>query len=485
MHNHRQTPGLIVAGLAALVLPSILAAQITFERTYGGGHVDFGNSVDLTSDGGYVVAGCTKSFGLGGPNIYLVRTDSFGDTLWTRTYGGDSTDVGASVQQTFDGGFIVAGWTRSFGAGGFDAYLVKTDAAGDTQWTRTFGGTESDDCWSVQQTADSGYILAGLTASSGADSQDVYLIKTDASGDTLWTRMYGGPRNEYSSSVQQTREGGYIVTGTTASFGAGDYDVYLIKTDAHGDTMWTRTFGGAAADYGRSVRQTMDGGYIVAGLTESFGAGGRDVYLIKTDSTGAGQWVQFYGDTTDDGAYSICQTSNGGYIIAGYTELAGPWDTGVYLIRTDASGHSLWTRTYGDNSYDYGWSIRPTTDGGYVVAGQYGQNAGDVYLVKTDSLGRTVAVSEQGPSLLRDDMLKAEPSPFQRVVNIRCGPGLVGTLSLNIFDAAGRAVRRLPSARDGTWDGRDESGSLLPAGAYFIEARAGSERRVVQVLLAR
>jgi hypothetical protein len=333
--------------------------------------------------------------------VYLVRTDLNGDTMWTRTYGGDTVDIGASVQQTFDGGFIVAGWTVSFGAGGFDVYLVKADADGDTQWTRTFGGTGRDNAFSVQQTTDSGYVVAGLTASSGADSQDVFLIKTNANGDTLWTRMYGGPGKDEGMSVQQTRDGGYIVTGETRSFGAGDYDVYLIKTDTHGDTMWTRTFGGAAWDDGLSVQQTMDGGYVVAGMTESFGAGARDVYLIRTDSTGAGRWVEFYGDTSDDVARSICQTADSGFIVAGSTVPAGARGSDVYLIRTDASGHSLWTRTYGGGSYDDGWSIQPTTDGGYIVAGQtmsYGQGLGDVYLIKTDSLGRTIGVEEPKPS---------------------------------------------------------------------------------------
>jgi len=207
-------------------------------------------------------------------------------TSWWRTYGGTGSDYGYSVQQTLDGGYIVAGSTGSFGAGGGDFYLIKTDASGDALWTRIYGGTGYDYGYSVQQTLDGGYIIAGYTQSSGAGSYDVYLIKTSASGDTLWTRTYGGADGDGGFSVQQTSDTGYIITGYTYSFGAESTDVYLIKTDASGDTLWTRTYGGTGYDYGRSVRQTLDGGYIIAGYTHSFGAGCDDVYLIKTDANG-------------------------------------------------------------------------------------------------------------------------------------------------------------------------------------------------------
>jgi hypothetical protein len=167
---------------------------------------------------------------------------------------------------------------------------------------------------------------------------DVYLIKTNPSGDTQWTRTYGGDSADYGYSVQQTSDGGYIVAGWTASFGAGDHDVYLIKTNASGDTQWTRTYGGTSRDYANSVQQTSDGGYIVAGLTESFGAGGYDVYLIKTDASGDMRWTRTYGDTSDDEGNSVQQTSDGGYIVAGGTWFFGAWDWDVYLIKTDANG---------------------------------------------------------------------------------------------------------------------------------------------------
>lgn len=195
------------------------------------------------------------------------------DILWTRTYGGGSSDLGYFVQQTFDGGYIIAGCTESFGAGSSDAYLVKTDRNGNEVLSKTYGGANHDECHSARETSDGGYIIVGYTESFGAGGSDVYLIKTDMNGDTLWTKTYGGTRSEAGYSVQQTSDGGYIITGYTGSFALGNSDVYVIKTDAHGDTMWTKTYGGSGDDCGYSIQQTSDGGYVIGGSMYSAGGG--------------------------------------------------------------------------------------------------------------------------------------------------------------------------------------------------------------------
>jgi hypothetical protein len=275
----------LIVLLFAICLTSVASAQTSWWRTYGGTDEDYGYSVQPTSDGGYVVAGYTSSYGSGGADAYLVKTDSAGDTLWTRTFGGESYDYGFSVQQTSDSGYIVAGWTTSYGNGQDDVWLIKTNASGDTLWTRTYGGTDDDYGYSVRQTLDGGYIIAGWTSSYGAGNQDLWLIKTDAQGDTLWTRTFGGESYDYGFSVQQTSDSGYIVAGMTYSYGNGYTDAWLIKTDAQGDTLWTKTFGGGSYDNGYSVQQTSDSGYIVAGHTTSCGNGEHDVWLIINRST--------------------------------------------------------------------------------------------------------------------------------------------------------------------------------------------------------
>jgi len=216
---------------------------------------------------------------------------------WEKTFGGSGEEYGYSVRQTADGGYIIAGSTGSFGVGD-DVYLIKTDPNGNSQWQKAFGGSNDDQGWSVQQTSDGGYIIAGMTSSFDAGFHDVYLIKTDPNGNTQWEKTFGGSNYDFGFSVQKTSDGGYIIVGETSSFGAGSCDVYLIKTDPNGNLLWQKTFGGSDWDAGYSVQQTTDGGYIIAGTTESFGAGDLDVYLIKL-SAEVCQYVLF-GDFNND-----------------------------------------------------------------------------------------------------------------------------------------------------------------------------------------
>jgi parallel beta-helix repeat protein len=305
-----------------------------WNKTFGGSDHDCGHAVQQTKDGGYIIVGGTTPFGAGVLDVYLIKTYSNGSEEWHRTFGGLYSDYGNSVQQTADGGYIVAGYTASFATGwGGDVYLIKTDENGNELWQKTFGGSDWDDGNSVQQTKDGGYIIAGFTDSSFVTgSADVYLIKTYSNGSEEWHRTFGGTRYEMASEVQQTTDGGYIIIGRTESRYFSD--VYLIKTDENGNELWQKTFGGLDySDYGNSVQQTKDGGYILAGETHSFGAGGGDVWLVKAAASGTEEWNKTFGGSDYDCGHAVQQTKDGGYIIAGGTASfgAGEWD--VWLIK--------------------------------------------------------------------------------------------------------------------------------------------------------
>jgi hypothetical protein len=272
----------------------------------------------------------------------LIYTVCFGAahaaTMWSRTYGGTDWDSGYSVVQTEDGGYAIAGRTNSFGAGSADAWLVKTDADGITQWNQTYGGTNSEFGRSVAQTSDGGYAIAGYTGSFGAGSEDFWLVKTNATGNMQWNQTYGGTETDYGFSVAQTSDGGYAIAGFTGSYGAGGTDVWLVKTDADGIAQWNQTYGGTNSDYGYSMVKTSDGGYAISGSTLSYGAGSGDFFLVKTDAMGTMQWNETYGGTNVDEASSVVESSDGGYVMADGTLSFGPGPRAVWLVKTDEYG---------------------------------------------------------------------------------------------------------------------------------------------------
>lgn len=467
--GHHKGMGLVAA---ATLLPLILAQPgfglKMWQRAYGGLQDDEAFSVQQTTDGGYIVAGLTLSFAPWPGNVYLVKTDSNGDTLWTSTWGGSGDDMAHSVWQNFDGGYIVAGYTGPSGSPDHDFYLIRTDASGDTIWSRTFGGSGDQQAYSVQQTLDSGFIVSGYTTSYGATEGAAYLVKTDASGDTQWTRMYGAALGADGEAIEQTADSGYIVTGYLSG------NVYLVKTDASGDSVWSRTYGASGNARGFSVQQTLDGGYIVAGATSG------NVYLVKTNASGDTQWTRTYGGNEDDEGMSVRQTRDSGYIVAGYTRSFGAGDYDVYLIRTDANGETLWTRTFGDTAYDAGYSVQQTSDGGYVVAGitnSYGPGTpsrDNMYLIKTGDDGSTGIEEPLRRHPTVQARLLAQPNPF-------ASSALVPGHETDVFVLSDITGRRVALCRG------DRVGAGLRPGVYFlspVKAAGHSPVRHVRIVKA-
>ncbi|HRD20226.1 MAG TPA: PQQ-binding-like beta-propeller repeat protein, partial [Fervidobacterium sp.] len=278
------------------------------------------------------------SFDAGIIDVYILKLDADGGLVWQKTYGGTNIDMAYSIQQTSDGGYIVAGYTKSSGNGDDDVYILKLNSDGELKWEKTFGGELPDRAYSIQQTEDGGYIVAGYTYSFDAGIIDVYILKLDADGGLVWQKTYGGTSIDVAYSIQQTNDGGYIVVGNTQSSGAGNDNVYVLKLDSNGNLTWEKTFGGTESDYAYSVQQTKDGGYIVGGYTYSFGAGGADAYILKLNSDGDLTWQKTYGGNSTDIAYCIQQTTDEGYIVAGRTSLLGAHDVDAYVLKLDSDG---------------------------------------------------------------------------------------------------------------------------------------------------
>jgi hypothetical protein len=371
----------------ALVLLSIEATAEQWDHTFGGPKSDYGFCVEPTPDGGYIIAGRMYSVGAGESDAVLIKTDDAGEMQWYQVFGGEKADYALSVRQTADGGYVFAGKTYSFGEGSCDVWLVKTDSLGNEEWSRTFGGPLADAGNSVWQTADGGYIIVGKTYSSKVTECDLWLIKTDELGNLEWDRTFGGPKEDSGRSVQQTDDSGYIIAGYKGVFGRGNWDSWLIKTDSSGALEWQLTPGIIGADGNFSVQQTADGAYIAAGCLYSRSKN-YDVYVVKVGPAGAAHWKKTFGGEAPDFGMSVDRTADGGYIVAGYTYSYGEGQSDVWLIKLDSEGNRVWDRTFGGAANDMGRSVREIAPDEYIIAGHtasFGAGERDVWLIKAAS----------------------------------------------------------------------------------------------------
>jgi ABC-type branched-subunit amino acid transport system substrate-binding protein len=357
---------------------------VQWNCTYGGSLEDVGLQVLQTADEGYIIAGLTKSFGEGEHDIYVIRTDSSGNKIWEKTIGGRGFDIAYSIQQCSDSGYIITGITDPSGLGHEDAFLLKIGSNGDNIWMNTYGNTGGTSGRFVQITSDDGYIIAGSQWAFGSEGLDFLLIRTDSDGTILWNRTYDGKGRDLGRCVQQTSDGGFIVTGVIDSLGPPK-GMYLFKVDQDGSMLWNQSFGGDDQDAGLYVQQTSDGGYIVTGYTRSFGYGADDAYLVKTDSNGIEQWSTTIGGPGYEKGSCVQETANGDYVVSGTSSSFGEGDNDVFLFEVDANGVLLWNVTFGGLDNDGGAFVQQTIDGGYIVSGytqSFGKGDSDVFLVK-------------------------------------------------------------------------------------------------------
>jgi hypothetical protein len=386
----------MACGLVAALLTTTPGASAS-EQTYGGPAYDAVYDVIQTDDGGYIAVGNSASFD---PtftyyDVYLIKTDAAGNLQWERTFGTPGKESGYGFNSTSDGGYIIVGAKTDPTDFTSDVYVIKVDGSGNLQWEQTYGGAVNEKARAVQQTLDGGYVVFGDSNSFATVEfeQDMYVIKLDANGAKQWETVIGGDYTEWTWDGMQTADGGYVVVGDTRSYSApvGWADVYLVKLDANGQQVWAQTYGDINIDTGRSVIQTADGGFMIAGESQPSGFTAYQAYLIKTDPTGVMQWSQTYGaPTLHTVARCIKATAGGGYIVAGDQNVPVGLDKDAYLLKVDALGVEQWEKTYGGPSIELMYAVTVTSDDGYVLAGRtmsYGAGNYDAYLIKLNSDG--------------------------------------------------------------------------------------------------
>ena len=320
-----------------LLTTSVLFSQTLFAKTFGGTNWDWAQSIVRTTDGGYAVAGWTQSFGASSIDFLVIKLYASGGVEWAKTFQGTNDDRAYSIIQTIDGGYAIAGETYSWGVGNSDFFVLKLNSAGGLEWSRTFGGLQGELAYSIIQTTDRGYAVAGWTWGFGAGASDFLVIKLSSSGGLEWAKTFGGPNSEEAYSIIQTTDGGYLIAGETRSFGVGLNDFLVIKLSSSGDLQWARTFGGTDMEYGKSIIRTTDGGYAVAGYTYTFGSNG-DFLVLKLSSTGGLDWARTFGGLSTEQAFSIIQATDGGYAVAGGTYSWGGGGGDFLVLKMGSDG---------------------------------------------------------------------------------------------------------------------------------------------------
>jgi hypothetical protein len=365
-----------------------------WNKTFGGTGENHAVYAGQTQDEGYILAGYAGA-AQAGNLVWLIETDGKGNMLWNRSFSRGDSNTASSAQKTTDGGYILSGYTGQ-NTSSYKAWLIKTDSNGSEQWNKTFGKSGFDVASSVQQSVDGGYIIAGRKRSRpdriSEDDFDAWLIKTDANGSEMWNRTYGGTGRDEIASIRLTSDGGYILAGGTNSYRGSWGDAWLVKVDKNGNEQWNRTYYGAHSivQTASSAQETADGGYIISGIifpiVDSPQTEMRsDAWLIKTDSTGNEQWNRTFGGKDENRALSILQVSDGGYVLAGDTSSYGANGVDALLLKTDANGNEQWNMTFGGKFRDEADSVSQTKDGGYVLAGStlsYGAGDWTAWLIK-------------------------------------------------------------------------------------------------------
>ena len=473
---------LILFQFVFLLLISTTFAQheILWTKTFGGSNSDGAKDIINTLDGGYALAGFTYSYGAGNCDMYLVKTDADGNMEWEKTFGGDGWDFAYALVQTEDAGFLLVGYTTSFGSQDKDIYLVKTDADGNEEWTKRYGGELAETGRDIAKTSDGGFIICGDIETGSAGENDLYIIKIDDAGNEQWNSKYGDELPEWGNSIMQTPDGGYITAGCGYSFDSGNMDFYVIKTDAQGIEEWSEHYSDGPYDWANSIVRSDDGNYFVAGN----GDGDDDMMgmrIAKIDATGDKKWIRSVSEGTKHDYCNDMIPITNGVILCGSSKDPNTMENKLYLSQVTNSATIMWKTIYDTPGIANGNAVLGADDGCIIVAGQTsGDGAGsfDVWLVKVNA-SITTDITDETNTLVKDFQLyQNTPNPFNPSTIIKFTIRNECSVSLKIYNINGELVSTLIDEVKGAgdysinWNGKDNAGRSVSSGIYFYKLAA-------------
>ena len=463
------------------------APDTSWTRTFGTTLREGAYDIDRTSDGNYIITGEIETSQYN-TDVYLLKVNSDGDTLWTASFGNTNTDeYGRSVKETSDGGFIIGGYGGVSNEN--EVILIKTDSLGNYEWQSVFGPSPDNRGHAVCQTSDGGFIVAGQAwiIHGAFGSYDMYVIKTDSNGNLEWERFIGGGSGDYALGVCEAPNGDIVATGRTQTFG---WDAFLVRLSPSGDSLWARGLGDGQQDDGSDVMALTDGsGFIFTGLHYDPSNGGSNVFLARADNDGNIVWWRNYGGEDEEFGESLAMTPDGGYVIGGMT---ARWETGwnVYVVKTDSLGNQEWIQNFGGTGDDRGHGVTVGLDGSIVVTGwtsSYGGGWLDVYLIKFEGSLVGIEDDEQYSALPIEMRLDQNyPNPFNASTEITYGLPSDSHVTLEIFDLMGRKIETLVDRYQQTgvhsaiWNADYD-----PSGVYFYKISAGNFNRTRKMVLLK
>ena len=501
---------LLILFFTQFLFAQIPVPSIEWQKCVGGTGNDNVVSVFQTSDGGYITAGNSYSTDIhavgnhGSSDILVAKLDADGLVEWSNIYGGSSMEQVTKIIQTADGGYVFSGMTFSNDGdvsgnhGNSDVWVVKLNATGALTWQKTFGGSNADSGNDIIETGD-GYLIAAQTYSYGGDvtlnhgTTDAWLLKISVLGNLTWQKTYGGSSFDSAVSVKQTTDGGFVFAGTTSS-NNGDVtgnhnssDFWIVKTSNSGTIQWQKSLGGTNSEMASSIEQTTDGGYIISGYTQSYDGdvtylnGAKDYWLVKLNATGTIVWQKSFGGTQDEIAYQITQTTDGGYIVTGHTNSAdldviynhatNILTMDIWIVKLDANGTELWQKSLGNSGYQDSRFILQTADGGFIIAGNTGGTLGgdvtgflggnsDFWIVKLNAESLINAIFEENKFYIY-------PNPAKNMLHVNLPNEIITAIYITDMNGKKMSIIQSNSKIDVT---------NLTSGIYGIEIQLENQQ---------